>query len=392
MHDREHVGNQVVGTALIATEELVGGEPIEEWYDIITDGFGTAQGRIHIMMQFFPIGALDECNHFLADSYFHPKTDNSVRLYMTADTPQLPQFDGIMEPDGSPYVPNRCWIDIYNAISNAEKFVYITGWSVYTAISLIRGEEATNYPDTNIGEVLKRKAEEGVRVCVMTWNEKSNDGGLLDGMMGTHDEETFNYFAGTDVVCTNVPRAKKSWMGLGGQFVGTMYTHHQKNVICDAGCDDDPDRRRVVAFIGGIDLTDGRYDTPEFHLFKTLYTCHAGDFYQNCTTGATADSGPREPWEDIHAFVSGPTAVDIHDNFADRWWQQNLSQRDSLYTLNDDEFALDHPGDINDDMGGPWTMQLFRSITSDSAVMSQAGLKGFSVITSKQKGGICTGE
>ena len=43
-----------------------------------------------------------------------------------------------------------------------------------------------------------------VRVLVMTWNEKSNDTGLLTGMMGTHDEETFNYFCGTDVICTNV--------------------------------------------------------------------------------------------------------------------------------------------------------------------------------------------
>lgn len=58
----------------------------------------------------------------------------------------------------------------------------------------MRGEEAADYGDTNVGELLKRKAGEGVRVLVMTWNEKSNDGGLLDGMMGTHDEDTFNYF------------------------------------------------------------------------------------------------------------------------------------------------------------------------------------------------------
>ena len=375
VHDREHVGHQIVGTALIATDELIGGEPIEEWYDIIVDGAGTAEGTIHIMMQFFPIGSLGENNNYLADSYFQPKTDNSVALYMTADTPQLPQFDGVTEPDGSPYVPTRCWFDIYGAICNAEKFIYITGWSVYTAISLIRGEDAADYPDSNIGELLKRKAEEGVRVCVMTWNEKSNDGGLMVGMMGTHDEETFQYFAGTDVVCANVPRAKKSWMGLGGQFVGTMYTHHQKTVICDSECDDPDGRRRLIAFIGGIDLTDGRYDNPEFNLFKTLSTCHAGDFYQNCTMGATAETGPREPWQDIHAFVCGPTAVDIHDNFADRWWHQNLQLRDSLYPLNDDEFALDIPGNVTEESGGAWTMQLFRSITSDSAVMSQDRLE-----------------
>ena len=144
--------------------------------------------------------------------------------------------------------------------------------------SLVRGEAASWCPDTNLGELLKRKAADGVRVLVMTWNEKSNDSGLLEGMMGTHDEETFGYFRGTDVICTNVPRAKKSWLGFGGQFVGTLYTHHQKTVICDTDAGDG--MKRLVAFVGGIDLTDGRYDTPEFHLFSTLRTLHAGDFYQ----------------------------------------------------------------------------------------------------------------
>ena len=54
--------------------------------------------------------------------------------------------------------------------------------------------------------------------------------------------------------------------------------------------------RRVVAFIGGIDITDGRYDSPDFPLFKTIPTLHKGDFYSNCVPGATEQTGPREPW------------------------------------------------------------------------------------------------
>ena len=65
---------------------------------------------------------------------------------------------------------------------------------MFTGISLVRGEEAAVYGDTNVGELLKRKASEGVRVLVMTWNEKSNDSGLIAGMMGTHDEDTYKYF------------------------------------------------------------------------------------------------------------------------------------------------------------------------------------------------------
>ena len=74
--------------------------------------------------------------------------------------------------------------------------------------------------------------------------------------------------------------------------------------------------RRVVAFIGGLDITNGRYDTPEFPLFKTCKTIHQGvDFYQNCAVGVTEDTGPRQPWHDIHAKVEGPIALDIKTNF-----------------------------------------------------------------------------
>ena len=74
------------------------------------------------------------------------------------------------------------------------------------------------------------------------------------------------------------------------------YTHHQKTIVCDAEFEDDKSLRRVVAFIGGLDIADGRYDTPEFHLFKTIKTIHLGDFHQNNFPGITEETGPRQPW------------------------------------------------------------------------------------------------
>ena len=59
----------------------------------------------------------------------------------------------------------------------------------------------------------------------------------------------------------------------------------------------------MVAFVGGLDLTDGRYDTPQHPTFSTLLNKHsAPDFYQNCVT-VRAEAGPRQPWHDIHRFV-----------------------------------------------------------------------------------------
>ena len=114
---------------------------------------------------------------------------------------------------------------------------------------------------------------------MLLWNEAMSE---VMGLMGTHDTETRDFFAGSNVECVLVSRQKPSSEELfDNTFVSTCYTHHQKTVICDAPLDDnDESMRRVVAFIGGLDITDGRYDTPEFHLFKTIKTDHKGDYYR----------------------------------------------------------------------------------------------------------------
>ena len=93
-----------------------------------------------------------------------------------------------------------------------------------------------------------------------------------------------------------------------GEFVSSIYTHHQKTVICDAP-DEESGGRRVVAFVGGLDITNGRYDTPEFPLFSTLKTLHKGDFLSNCVPGII-HSCP----EKLHSFLqswAGPFAFKI---------------------------------------------------------------------------------
>ena len=60
------------------------------------------------------------------------------------------------------------------------------------------------------------------------------------------------------------------------QEVGTIYTHHQKTVIVDA--DAGQSSRKIIAFIGGLDLCKGRYDTPMHPLFRGLETVYKDDF------------------------------------------------------------------------------------------------------------------
>lgn len=50
-------------------------------------------------------------------------------------------------------------------------------------------------------------------------------------------------------------------------------------------------KRRLITFMGGIDLCDGRYDTPRHSLFHTLATVHTEDFHQACIAGADITKG-----------------------------------------------------------------------------------------------------
>lgn len=38
-------------------------------------------------------------------------------------------------------------------------------------------------------------------------------------------------------------------------------------------------RRKVIAFVGGLDLCDGRYDTPHHPIFRSLNTDHKDDYH-----------------------------------------------------------------------------------------------------------------
>ncbi len=205
----------------------------------------------------------------------------------------------------------------------------------------------------------------------MAWNEKlSTDNS--PGLMGTHDEETRAYFEGSAVECRTISRSKRGGL-LASQFVGTCYTHHQKTVIADAPVDEgDPEGspRRIVAFIGGLDITDGRYDTPEFPLWSTVNSAHTGDFYSKCIKGVTKGSGPRQPWHDCHAKVEGPVALDIMENFVERWRRQADDNVGALFHPSEEEFQMDHTPAIPENEGGSWNVQLFRSITSDSCIFN----------------------
>ena len=308
------------------------------------------QGAVRVSLQFHTKGqeSHEEASRLLP-CYFPPREGCRLRLYQDADAPKLPIFDGLESPDGSPYAPPRLWRDIFDSILAAQKFIYVAGWSVDTTKSLLRGVEDPDCTNSKIGDLLRCKAEAGVRVLLLIWNDLSSADWLGAGQMGTHDEDTETFFAGTEVVVANVGRG---W----GKVV---YTHHQKTVVMDSG-------DTIISYLGGIDLTDGRFDTPQFPLFD-FQLQHSEDFYQNCTPGASASTGPREPWHDIHARLEGPSALDVLANFEDRWRCQAEDKASFLYPISEEEFVPGNPVEGEAD----WVAQVLRSITSDSCQFSE---------------------
>lgn len=80
------------------------------------------------------------------------------------------------------------------ALNNAKHFIYMTGWSVDNNTTLLRDDQE---PKETLGQLLVRKADEGVRVLLLIWDDRlSTD--VTDGL-GTHDNKTAGFFNGSKV-------------------------------------------------------------------------------------------------------------------------------------------------------------------------------------------------
>lgn len=375
------IGAPVVGRAYLPVKELLNGEEVDQWLDLLDKEHKPIHkgSRIHVKVQF--LGVTKEINWDrgimsatkfpgVPFTFFSQRKGCKVTLYQDSHVPDdfVPK---IQLDDGQLYQPHRCWEDVFDAINNAKHFVYVTGWSVYTEITLVRD---TRRPkpggDMTLGELLKKKANEGVRVLMLVWDDRTSVKILKkDGLMATHDEETESYFHDTEVHCVLCPRNPDNGRSIVQDLeISTMFTHHQKSVIVDfAMPTGGSEKRRVVGFVGGIDLCDGRYDTQFHSLFRTLDTVHHDDFHQpNFKGSSIKKGGPREPWHDIHSRLEGPIAWDVLFNFEQRWRKQG--GLDLLLNLRelDDVFIPPSPVTYPDDPA-TWNVQLFRSIDGGAA-------------------------
>ncbi|KAH7431902.1 hypothetical protein KP509_08G072300 [Ceratopteris richardii] len=379
--DDNPVGADVVGIAKIPVGDILSGEEVDQWFDLTNehDDPHPKGAKVHLRMQYFDIsndpflgkGVVGGSFPGVPYTFFRQWKGCKVTLYQDAHVPN--DFNPkIYLGDGRQYQQQRCWEDIYKAIVGAKHLIYITGWSVYTQIELIRDSERPieGSEGVTLGDLLKKKAEEGVRVNLLVWNDRTSvDIFRKDGLMATHDEDTENFFKGSEVNCKLCPRNPDNGLSFVQEIqIGTMFTHHQKLVVVDAPLpgSSNEDERRIVSFVGGIDLCDGRYDTQFHSLFRTLDTVHKADFHQPNFPGASLKmGGPREPWHDIHSKLEGQAAWDVLHNFEQRWLKQGHEGK--LVTLQEIPAIIPPSPVMYTEDPNSWNVQVFRSIDGGAA-------------------------
>eukprot|EP01105_Mastigella_eilhardi_P026259 TRINITY_DN749_c0_g1_i3.p1 TRINITY_DN749_c0_g1~~TRINITY_DN749_c0_g1_i3.p1 ORF type:complete len:990 (-),score=196.57 TRINITY_DN749_c0_g1_i3:39-3008(-) len=212
-----------------------------------------------------------------------------------------------------PQVCNATWfIDgkdyfaaVLEALRSAQETIFIADWFITPELYLSRDGVKSN--DSRLDFVLLQQAERGVDIFVLLWHETSVAVKLESRQMQKKLESLHPRVR----VLTHPDQFPVNW------------SHHQKLVVCD----------QRVAFIGGLDLCIGRYDTPDHVLFDPceLSTLWPGKDYYNPTFCGIAEPHkpfcgeldrahvPRMPWHDVHMRVDGATAWSAAANFAQRW-------------------------------------------------------------------------
>lgn len=131
--------------------------------------------------------------------------------------------------------------DVANAMEEAEEEIFITDWWLSPEIFLKRPVVEGNR--WRLDYVLKRKAQQGVRIFIMLYKEVE----LALGINSEYSKRTLMRLHPNIKVMRHPDHVSSSVY---------LWAHHEKLVIID----------QSVAFVGGIDLAYGRWDDHEHRL------------------------------------------------------------------------------------------------------------------------------
>ncbi|KAL3669754.1 hypothetical protein V7S43_005135 [Phytophthora oleae] len=211
--------------------------------------------------------------------------------------------------------------------------VYITGWG--TCNVPFKPHE----PDTKLADLAEHAVKRGADWRMLVWSnitERAQNHEVRDLINALPPPE--QHGPARFVYDDRLPHATSS--------------HHQKSVIVRKG-------RDLVAYVGGVDLTNDRWDTIEHDQAELRERAGIKCLWNG--------------WLDAHARIEGPATKDVAQNFFDRWNSDDKPSQDLMDDLLDFEnpdFAKLPPidqGEIPLDIptDGTHAVQLCRTFSPD---------------------------
>ncbi|XP_038150447.1 phospholipase D2 [Cyprinodon tularosa] len=232
--------------------------------------------------------------------------------------------------------------DLADALEKAKEEIFITDWWLSPEIFLKRPATSNHW---RLDHILKRKAEQGVKVCVLLYKEVE----MALGINSDYSKRTLMNMHPNIKVMRHPDHVSSAVI---------LWAHHEKMVAID----------QTVAFVGGIDLAFGRWDDREYRLADLGQTqngqmgeqpskdvtdngvaddLNADNQTETDLTGNTKlwlgkdysnfikkdwtlldrpfednidrTQVPRMPWRDLSAAMHGKAARDVARHFIQRW-------------------------------------------------------------------------
>ncbi|KAG9077310.1 hypothetical protein FRC06_008986, partial [Ceratobasidium sp. 370] len=198
-------------------------------------------------------------------------------------------------------------------LESAQECIFILDWWLSPELYL-RRPPTDNY-EWRLDRLLRRKAQEGVKVYVIVYKEAKETMNIsskhtMDALSALHE----------NIKCLRYPdQVRTGWRV---QF----RSHGEKAVVVD----------NKRACIGGLDACFGRWDTRS----HPLADCHPTDFSRTLFPGQDYNNArvldfqtvdhyvsnqvslletARMPWHDVHMTLVGPVVLDIVQHFVERW-------------------------------------------------------------------------
>ncbi|KAJ3148026.1 Phospholipase D1 [Geranomyces michiganensis] len=219
--------------------------------------------------------------------------------------PKVGRYDGFAPVRKAQSANHVAWLvdgsshfeQVYKAILSAEKEILIADWFITPEIFLLRAVDGVHpeHLGSRLDRLLFKKASEGVRIYILLYKEMNLPNASLHakedfmGRIKPHlylDKQVEDPNGELELKTSNIVVLRHPNQGRG--FIGpvldtVMWAHHEKAAVID----------RKIAFIGGIDLCVGRYDTAEHTLRDDVIYDDVGKVEHGGTMAG--DIAPRQP-------------------------------------------------------------------------------------------------